>query len=193
MDLENNVLPGQKKWVTAIRRVANYIRSWYMLRCRYSFVKAHLKCSGIIRIPTSTVIWSPHKDVKLGNHVQFGPRCIIQCDLEIGNHVLIASCVSFIGHDDHITYIPGKTIWESGRGDSKKTFVGNDVWIGHGAVIVAGVTIGDGAIIAAGSVVVKNVEPCTIVGGNPAHIIKNRFNTEEEKIEHLKYLKFIYY
>lgn len=57
--------------------------------------------------------------------------------------------------------------------------VGNDVWIGHEAVILPGVTIGDGCIIGAQSVVTKSVEPYTIVGGNPAKPIKKRFSEEE--------------
>ena len=55
------------------------------------------------------------------------------------------------------------------------TVVGNDVWIGYEAVIMPGIEIGDGAIIASKSVVVKNVSPYTIVGGNPAKEIKKRF------------------
>ena len=58
------------------------------------------------------------------------------------------------------------------------TVVGNDVWIGYKATIMPGVTIGDGAIIAADSVVVNNVPAYSIVGGNPARIIKQRFATE---------------
>lgn len=54
--------------------------------------------------------------------------------------------------------------------------IGNDVWIGQGAVIMTGVTIGDGAVIAAGSIVTKDVEPYTIVGGNPARVIRRRFD-----------------
>ena len=56
----------------------------------------------------------------------------------------------------------------------KPTKIGNDVWIGHGAMIRAGVTIGDGAIVAAGSVVVKDVPNYAIVGGNPARFIRYR-------------------
>ena len=104
----------------------------------------------------------------------------------------MASNVAFVGKDDHITSISERTIWNSGRGDSQKTYVGNDVWIGHGAIIIAGVTIGDGAVVAAGSVVVKDVAPCTIVGGNPARFIKNRFGTEEETEKHLQYLNTLY-
>lgn len=54
--------------------------------------------------------------------------------------------------------------------------VGNDVWIGYGALILAGVTIGDGAVIAARAVVTKDVPPYTIVGGVPAREIKKRFD-----------------
>ena len=133
----------------------------------------------MVRIPRSTAIRSPHKDVTIGDRVQFGPNCRIQCDIEFGNSILMAANVQFIGKDDHITNISGKTIWNSGRGDSQKTHVGNDVWIGNGAIIIAGVTIGDGAIVAAGSVVTKDVEPCTIVGGNPARKIKERFQKKK--------------
>lgn len=61
------------------------------------------------------------------------------------------------------------------------TVIGNDVWIGYEAVIMPGVKIGDGAIIAAKSVVTKDVQPYTIVGGNPAKIIKQRFSDETIK------------
>ncbi|HEY9853992.1 MAG TPA: Vat family streptogramin A O-acetyltransferase [Leptolyngbyaceae cyanobacterium] len=58
------------------------------------------------------------------------------------------------------------------------TVIGNDVWIGYEAVIMPGVKVGDGAIIAAKSVVTKDVKPYTIVGGNPAQVIRQRFSDE---------------
>lgn len=72
--------------------------------------------------------------------------------------------------------------------DRKKTIIGDDVWVGAYSIIMAGVTIGDGAIVAAGSVVTKNIEPYTIVGGCPAKLIKMRFNDEKIKI-HTEMLK----
>ena len=59
------------------------------------------------------------------------------------------------------------------RGDTR---VGNDVWIGYGATILPGVTIGDGAIIASCAVVTKDVPPYAIVGGNPAALLRYRFD-----------------
>lgn len=56
--------------------------------------------------------------------------------------------------------------------------IGNDVWIGYEAVVLAGVTIGDGAIVGTRAVVTKNVPPYTIVGGVPAKPIKKRFSEE---------------
>lgn len=57
--------------------------------------------------------------------------------------------------------------------------IGNDVWIGANVTIMSGVTIGDGAIIACNSHIVKNIEPYSIVGGNPAKLIRYRFSKEE--------------
>jgi len=61
------------------------------------------------------------------------------------------------------------------------TVIGDDVWIGSEAMIMAGITVGSGAVVAARSVVVKDVPPYAIVGGNPASIIKFRFNKERIK------------
>lgn len=66
------------------------------------------------------------------------------------------------------------TAWDN-KGD---IVIGNDVWIGYEAVIMAGVHIGDGAIIAVRAVVTKDVPPYTIVGGTPAKEIRKRFDAE---------------
>ena len=71
-------------------------------------------------------------------------------------------------------------IWADKAWDNKGDIVvGNDVWIGFEAVILAGVKIGDGAIIGARAVVTKDVPPYTIVGGVPAKTIRKRFSDED--------------
>lgn len=66
--------------------------------------------------------------------------------------------------------------------------IGNDVWIGYGAVILSGVTIGDGAIIGTNALVTKDIPPYTIAGGIPAKPIRKRFS--EEKISALMKIKW---
>lgn len=185
MATDTNIRPGRGKFVLWLRSIANGLRSFYLFKVRYPWVKLN---GGMQRIKASTEIWSPHKDITLGDRVQLGNGCALMCDIEIGNSVVCANGVRFVGKDDHITSIAGRTIWDSGRGDSFKTRVGNDVWIGENVVVVGGVTIGDGAVIAAGAVVTRDVEPCTIVGGNPARFLKNRFETTQEKENHLQFL-----
>jgi virginiamycin A acetyltransferase len=63
------------------------------------------------------------------------------------------------------------------------TVIGNDVWIGYEAVMMPGVSVGDGAIVAAKAVVTKEVPPYSIVGGNPATVLRQRFS--DETIERL--------
>ncbi len=108
--------------------------------------------------------------------------------LIIGKFCMIGSGVTFIMNGanhltDAITTYPFAIFangWEGameGRSYPNKgdIVIGNDVWIGYNATIMAGVTIGDGAIIGTNSTVAKNVEPYSIVGGNPAKEIRKRF------------------
>ena len=111
--------------------------------------------------------------------------------LIIGKFCMIASDVTFIMNGaNHLTQsissypfaIFGHD-WQNAMKDKTypnkgNTIVGNDVWIGYNATIMTGVKIGDGAIIATNSTVVSDVEPYTIVGGNPAREIKKRFSPE---------------
>jgi virginiamycin A acetyltransferase len=62
------------------------------------------------------------------------------------------------------------------RGD---TVIGNDVWLGYQALVLPGVTVGHGAVVAAASVVTADVEPYAVVAGNPARVVKRRFEDED--------------
>lgn len=117
------------------------------------------------------------------NRVTLGKRCYIgrysylDGDITIGDFTMLASSVAIIG-GDHAFRQRNVLMIDAGREHWNPTWIGSDVWIGHGATILNGVRIGDGAIVAAGAVVVKDVAPYTIVGGNPAKMLKKRFSDE---------------
>lgn len=121
--------------------------------------------------------------------------------LKIGSFCSLAVNINiFLGGNhrtDWITTFPFGHIYEDELGGSDivghpstkgDLIIGNDVWIGAGATIMSGVKIGDGAVIAANACVVKDVPPYHIVGGNPAKILKKRF--DQEIIEILLQLKW---
>lgn len=136
----------------------------------------------------STRFWSPRKHIIIGNNVGIGYGCNFLVDIEIGNKILIANNVAFLNSDEHKYDIVGKSIWDSGNGYEYMVVVEDDVWIGHGAIVLSPVRIGRGSIIAAGSVLTKNVAAYSIVGGNPANLIKMRF-TPDQIIQHEEALK----
>lgn len=113
--------------------------------------------------------------------------------LEIGAFCSIADAVQiFLGGDhrpEFVTTFPFDKLWKTDQqiatSESTKGSVriGNDVWIGREAVIMAGVTIGDGAVVGAHAVVAKDVAPYAVVVGNPARQIKKRF--DEQTIQEL--------
>jgi len=86
---------------------------------------------------------------------------------------MLASFVSFVGGDHKIDNI-SSTINKSGKDDFKTTIIKNNVWIGHGAILVHGITLEEGSVVAAGSIVTKDVPKNAIVGGNPSKFIRFR-------------------
>lgn len=136
--------------------------------------------------------------LEIGDDFYIGKYSIIEADCKIGNGVIIANHVGIVGRYDHFYQQVGTPIrlalsirdkeyhW---RGVDEKVIIGNDVWIGYGAIILSGVHIADGAIIAAGAVVTKDVEAYAIYGGSPARKLGERFNNEKEKLRHIESLR----
>jgi acetyltransferase-like isoleucine patch superfamily enzyme len=130
-------------------------------------------------VNAETIIFS---GVEIGKFCSFARRCQVG-GVEHPLHYLSSSFFRISKHwfpDDPISQgsefirnVPPKE-----RVRSHQTTIGNDVWVGAGAIILRGVNIGNGACIAAGAVVTKDVPPYAIVGGNPAKIIKYRFSDE---------------
>jgi acetyltransferase-like isoleucine patch superfamily enzyme len=111
-------------------------------------------------------------------------------EVHIGSYCSIAEDVQFLvggnHHPEWVSTFPFRAVFglpgefEDGQPASRGPItIGNDVWIGLGALILSGVTIGDGAVVAAGALVTKDVRPYAIVGGNPAREIRRRFSDEQ--------------
>lgn len=112
-------------------------------------------------------------------------------NLRIGNYCSIASQITVLLGGNHnmnrVTTYPfgiknniGPNKEPDGYSNGN-VVIGNDVWIAHGVTIMSGVTIGDGSVVAACSVVTKDVEPYSIVGGNPCKLIRKRFTDDQIK------------
>lgn len=138
---------------------------------------------------------------KVGNYSYIGSNCHISA--EIGRYCSISNNVhTILGKHPVDTWVSthpafysekyccGKTYSSENRFDENSPMVkiGNDVWIGHGAAIMGGITIGDGAIVAASAMVTKDVPPYAVVGGVPARVIKYRFNANQ--IDKLLFIKW---
>ena len=185
MNTRANTAPGRSRLILFLRSLANGVRSFI----RFRVFQRWITVGGMPRIGRHVHLNAPHRKIIFGNRVQLGPHCHVSCDIRFGNSVLCAARVSFIGRREHSFSLPGCTIWDSPRNwEDGMTVIGNDVWIGHGAVILGGVSVGDGAIVAAGAVVTGDVPPMTIAGGNPARVIRRRFATSAEEERHRNYL-----
>ncbi len=159
-----------------------------------------------------------HKDITFGQYVEIGEQnyldnsaigdytytgqfCFIQ-NSTLNKFISMAAMIR-IGPTNHPYDRPAQHIFAYngaaygfGNPDTeflnnrkiRKTEIGNDVWIGHGAVIQSGVHVGDGAVIGSSAVVTKDVAPYTIVGGVPAKPIKDRFPDEiKADLEEIKW------
>jgi len=122
-------------------------------------------------------------DVVLGNNALVGLRCTVIGPVEIGNDVLLAQNIVLSGQNHGYEDI-SMSIREQ-KSITKKITIKDRAWIGANAVVVAGITIGTHSIVAAGSVVTKDVPDFTIVGGNPAKILK-QYNGDTKEWERVK-------
>ena len=121
--------------------------------------------------------------IVVGDYALIGPRVLIQAHdkIEIGRFSYIGPDVFISDSNSHSVYARDRMIDTLGHGKgifglnavTKPITIGHHVWLARRAMIMKGVTIGDRSVVAANAVVTKDVPPDTIVGGNPAKIIKN--------------------
>lgn len=120
-------------------------------------------------------VWiAPGRNLDIGNDVTLAGGVIIGTAglVKIGDRSLIGFRTTIISGNHAVPPNRGR-IFEAGF-VRQPVVIGNDVWVGANVTILPGRTIGDGAVVAAGSVVTKNVGPFTVVGGNPAKLLRQR-------------------
>lgn len=171
-----------------ILAVARRLRTWVKLKASGSVrsVGPGLHIGGGVRL------WAPDR-IDIGSNVYIGKQVLVECNADIGDFVLIANRVAFVGRNDHDFRVVGVPVrFSPWVGDRKrvsqhrqeKVVIESDAWIGYGAIVLTGVRVGRGAIVAAGSVVTRDVAPYQVVGGNPAKPIGCRFADDRDIRRH---------
>lgn len=160
--------------------------------------KIRMKFLGVIKYDIKKIgtnfyvgknVFISKNSLSVGNDVFIGDNSRIAVfDIVIGDFSILAGNVAIVG-GDHDFRVPGVPTRSTNREKVKPVRIGKDVWIGHGSIILHGISIGEGSIVAAGSVVVNDVPPYSIYGGNPAYFIKNRFQCDSERLVHSESLK----
>lgn len=156
-------------WVRAHPRLRQRVRNFRMffLRRWYRLSRVHptFYMRGRSRIS---------RDFVVGAHSIMGFGCWIPPNVRAGNYVMFAPGVAVVGAD-HRYDISGTPMLFSGRVPLPETIIEDDVWLGYGVTLMAGVRVGRGSIVAAGSIVTRDVPPYSVVAGVPAKVIKQRF------------------
>jgi chloramphenicol O-acetyltransferase type B len=136
-------------------------------RSRYPDYKIGYYSYGDITIHGNGIDTSGDDYVTIGNYCSFAPGLQLQLG---GNHEMHKVSTYPFTRLDKVTKEP----FDKKYG----VYIGNDVWTGLNVIIKHGVTVGDGAVIGMGSIVTKDVEPYAIVAGNPAKLLRYRFDAE---------------
>lgn len=150
-------------------------------------VRSNVHLGRRVHIGPGSLLWAP-KDLTVDDDVYIGRHCTLQCNGRIGRGTIVASGVGMIGRNDHdvrsIGVMARYSPWVGSEPSTSpqevgRVTIGEDVWIGFGAIILSNVNVGRGAVIGAGAVVVHDVPRYAVVVGNPARSIGLRFTPEE--------------
>ena len=116
-------------------------------------------------------------DTSIGDNSGIGINAILSPGITIGNDVMMGPyCMMFTSN--HAIGDRTTPMWKQGHEERRPIVIVNDIWIGARVTILPGVHVGDGSVIGAGAVVTKDVEPYSIVAGNPARKIGSRLRKE---------------
>lgn len=149
------------------------ISNWFRVRCAHHIFA---KC-GNIRTINRKVYFHKGTNIEIGDESGIGANCDIPEDIIIGNNVMISRNV-FILNRNHRYDRLDLPINEQGFYETKQTIIEDDVWIGLRSILTPGRIVRKGSIVAMGSVLTKDFPMYSVVGGNPAKLIKSRINSE---------------
>lgn len=173
-----------------LREIITKLRDYYLINFKWK----NYSIGKNFHAGRNVIMWAKN-GIEIGDNCYIGRSSQIESNVKIGNDVLIANNVAFVGKYDHNYTEVGKSIIKSSqirdldycwKGLNQYTIVEDDVWIGYGVIIMSGITIKKGSIIAAGSVVTKDVVEFSIYGGNPAKKIADRFQSKKDFEKHKK-------
>lgn len=148
------------------RRLRRLVNWWLMRKNRLAEMGDGFQLGLRTRVPAGS---------RLGRYAYVGRGFSAPSPICVGDFCMISTGVTIVAND-HGVDDPETPMRLAFRWAHTVTVFEADAWVGHGAIIRSGVRIGRGAMVAAGSVVTKDVEPYAIVGGNPARLIRKRFD-----------------
>lgn len=149
-----------------VGRISNAIR---IFCCRHIFKYCGKKVSNINR----RTFFGKGDEVEIGDYSSIGANCTLHPKVKIGKYVMMGPEVYMVGNN-HITSDADKPMCFQGKEENRPIVIEDDCWIGARVMIMAGKRIGHGSILAGGSVITKDFDEYSIVGGNPAKLIKKR-------------------
>jgi acetyltransferase-like isoleucine patch superfamily enzyme len=153
----------------------------------FSLERLTYKASSIVsigqntQVPGQLIFDRENAKIAIGQRSFINATIIAAQEIQIGDDVMISWGATIVDHNSHAVAFSQRANdvieWRKGNKDWSNVIcspvhIDNKVWIGFNVIILKGVHIGEGAIVGAGSVVTKDVAPWTIVGGNPAKLIR---------------------
>lgn len=152
-----------------------------LIVCAYFDIRANLSGTGVKVMPGSRVF----RDVKIGANIYVGYNCFIAPGTHIGNYTSIGNYVIVGGGDHGVSSVAlSSRIFKESFEDRNKNLklkIGEDCWVGNGAIIKSGLSLGRSCVIGMGAVVTRSSPPYTICTGVPATAIRKRLTESQIK------------
>lgn len=153
-------------YTPVIGKISNGLR---IACCRRIFKYCSPKVSNINRKAS----FGKGDEVEIGDYSSIGANCTFHPKVKIGKYVMMGPEVYMVGNN-HITSNPSVPMCYQGKTENQPIVIEDDVWLGARVMIMPRKTIGHGSILASGAIITKDVEPYSVMGGNPAKLLKKR-------------------